>query len=1192
MTAADAPRPHTPARLRALFDPLPHPARTAALARYARALAPDDYRTLHAALDSGSPDDRHTALFLAVVRRDLDTVGTALGDPLLRSRALSAAARLPVPDGPLAAVALGDVRSARHDTYRVLRLSRRTALADRLLPRVRERHGDADAARLLPACSPEAAAEWLPRLEVSEGALRRLARTAPAATAARLVADHLARPRRARHRPFNRRASTADLVAERDPEAGLSILRHAPALITPRALAHLLKEPRQVLRALRGREAGELDALRLFPDPPPPSAVRALRTLPTAELAELALLLKPRRYHWSGPGNGRVVPDPLISLLPPGDRRRVVGQLVERGRGRSRNMPLHALAALDPQDRAELLSPVLARIGGRRPGLWDVPAAAVAPLAEAEPVLREVSEGHRSHERALAWAALITCAEIHGDPDDYARIVASCERAWHDQDEVRRAALEQISRAPSRLLAAVPQQVLKDAVLTAFQSRDSGAATLAAAERWLRRTAESLAARGETARAAEAVLLLCRVTGGRERSRSLPPLRLEAAAARAVWQGAVAAVSADGPPPGLTAAGGGPVRTAGGPAVAVRVALAELLSPHLGRITELDALMGRVALGDAPVPPERAARAAAVWVRAARTREERSALLLRHDPSYALVRPVFDTVATRRTDLLGPLLTAAAGGLTGRLRPRPEPWVPRPPVSVLGRWLPEQRSALARHLAAVAADDEAPLRERADAAGLLRDPERLLALAARAPQPVAAAALGALGALGGAGAGEGVGAGGESAAAVGPERLSAVLLRHAGTGGVRGRAAMSALRRLLLDLPGPQAVALLAPVACSPDGPVGSRKEAVRALGALLDASRSRGDDGRAPATERTAEGEAAFRALLTSWDAPGQHRDVQAVLARFLLARIDREDVAERLSARLEERAIRDAAVTEDPDAVPAGAAPAYAAFLASVVRGGTADSAAAACTALPRWVAADPEATRPEAAARSEAVRALASAAGDPDRPRKVWREAAEQLAALVEDEVPGASSALRGMFAELLERTKDPDPGIRTDSLRRLDGCVIVVGRGSRHGGPGPGTEVADAAVDALLAAGLRRQATRIAFDSVLAELREGRADPTRWNRMLELAEERPDRLPIEGVHLHLGAGSVRHPEAFRAVAARLRERGTAVAGLLALAVVREEGRRTGWEAPWPAELEALCSHPDPETAGTALLVDPGD
>jgi len=123
-----------------------------ALARYGRTLTPHAYETLHRALDAGDPDERHTALFLAAVRRDLDRVAAALDDPLLGRRARSAAIRLPVPEQALERIALSDIRATRHDTFRLLGLSRRHILAARILPQVYERHG----ARTRPRCCPPA----------------------------------------------------------------------------------------------------------------------------------------------------------------------------------------------------------------------------------------------------------------------------------------------------------------------------------------------------------------------------------------------------------------------------------------------------------------------------------------------------------------------------------------------------------------------------------------------------------------------------------------------------------------------------------------------------------------------------------------------------------------------------------------------------------------------------------------------------------------------------------------------------------------------------------------------------------------------------------------------------------------------------------------------------------------------------
>lgn len=172
------------------FDHLPHPARMRAIATHTRSLDEAAYRAAHAALDSGTPDDRVLALFLATVRRDLDAVADALADPLLRRHALSAAIRLPVPGQALEKLILDGPVAVRRNTYGVLRLSRRYALADRLVGEVHARHGDEDTARLLAACTPKTVRQWLGRLtRVPATVLHALARRAPGP-----VAEHLAGP--------------------------------------------------------------------------------------------------------------------------------------------------------------------------------------------------------------------------------------------------------------------------------------------------------------------------------------------------------------------------------------------------------------------------------------------------------------------------------------------------------------------------------------------------------------------------------------------------------------------------------------------------------------------------------------------------------------------------------------------------------------------------------------------------------------------------------------------------------------------------------------------------------------------------------------------------------------------------------------------------------------------------------------
>ncbi|MFG2647808.1 hypothetical protein [Streptomyces sp. NPDC048436] len=1116
------PAPLTTAWLKAHFDPLPYPARMSALARYARALTPDAYRTLREALAAGTADERHTALFLAVTRRDLDTVADALTDPLLRRRALSAAIRLPVPETALEQLALSDTAAARHETYRVLRLSRRRTLAARLLPEAHERFGARDASLLLPACDSSTAAAWLPRLDPPAGVLNALARTAPVAVAELLATRGENRANRDRYRFTSRYRAVANVAAERAPEAGLLLLARAPDLLTAEVARSLLRHPARVLETLRAappQQDGAPRELLLAAGGLPPATLRALRELPPADLVDLARRCPVTRPRRRAPGRHDLEPDSLLMLLPAPERRRLVEERMARRRS-MRSLPLATLVALEPADRAALVMPWVERLARRE---WTASRLAIAlPLALGEPVLREMAGRHRIHQRLLAWPALLACAELEGDPDEFARIAVDCERAWHDQEEVRTAALQQLAGAPPRLLAALPDRVLRDTALTTVQSRDSTTHTLAAAEQLLRRAAESAAAAGRLNRTAYATELLCLIVSDPRSPKPVAPLRIGEEAARAVWS----ATSPGAPPrPDL------------------HTALAELLAPHLTVLPELDALVRHIAL--AADAPDIAARAAAAWVGPTPLRERRATELVGCDASFATVPVILRTVVTRRTDLLDAVLLAAREGFTGRVRPRGTPWAAGPHSTTTGRWLPEQRRAWNDHHARVAADEPAALRTRADAAAQVRDPALLTALAESAPQPVAAAALGALGeAFGAARDGQ--------RPAVGP--LLDTLLQHAATGGVRGRAAMASVRGLLGSVPDPEAVALLAPVARAANAPVGSRKEAVRALGALT--------------------GEAAFDALVAAWDAPRQHRDVRAVVARFLLAEIDDLAISDRLARAADEPAVREAVIHARVGPVRESSGEAYAAFLARLVREGDEETVIAACRALPAWFT-------PESA---DAMRDVADVATDPGRRRREWETAAQQLAWFPSG--PVGRTILRGVIQRLQELAGAPHPQARVDALRRLMGIAeaLRVRRGSAQT-----LLIADALALAMNAVGLYAGAAALTWDTSLAAVRHGEHRAGRWERLLDLVEEHPERLPLgSGVHPEIPTPRAR--AALLAGARLMRERGTPVAGAMALALVRTGGPATQWDETWRAELMALRDHADHDTAIAALLVSP--
>ncbi|MFG3498776.1 hypothetical protein [Streptomyces sp. NPDC047928] len=1131
------------AALFARFDPMPHSSRTRAIAEYTRSLDESRYRALHTVLDAGGADERWLAFFLAVVRRDLDVVTRALTDPLLRRRALAAAVRLPVPDEALAAVALSDVRAVRQDAYRVLRLSRRRSLAGRLLPDVLQRYGEQDAARLLPACAPDTVGTWLPRLSavsgVPEGVLKSLARTAPAAVAAHLAALHEAADTTRRTRLRRHCPRLVDTLTARDPAAGMLLLERAPELLTERACVVLLRDPAGVARSLRRTGARRLP---LVPEPLPRRVLRALHGLDRADvrlLAKVCASEQPWPHGMPHPAGSH----PVLALLDPAERRCIV-EAWAKDNTRPWISGQTSISALAPADRRELVGGWLKGRAGRRT-LPRVRLAALLPLADGEPLLRELTGAHRCDERALAWPALLGCAALEGDPDAYARVLSSCERAWHDQEEVRRAALAQAAATPAALLDAVPFGALRDAALTAVQSRDSTAGTLAAAERWLRRTAESAARAGDTRRAAAVALLLGRVVadprrpGDDVRPLSLDRVTAEAVEATVVGAEVVGARVVGAEAVGARGAGAEAARGMPGVGPAHRiVTVAALLAPHLPVLPALDEALGRIArrhpdrsLTDQSLTDralrDRAVieRAAALWVSAPATRESRCAELIAADASFVTVPVVLRTLTARRTDLLDTVL----GGSP------PPHWVPRLRRRVTGRWLPRQRALFDAHLGRVAVDEEAPLRERSDAAALLGDPDVLTSLAAEAPQPVAAAALTALGSIAA-----------DSGGASAHPRTVALLLDHAAVGGVRGRAAMTGLRELLATVPDEEAVAVLTPVLNDVAGPVGSRKEAARALAAL--------------------PGRTGFAALLAAWDAPGQHRDVLAVMASALVARIHEPAVRARLAARLGSTAVREAALAAWPAAPPARAG--FAAFLAGLVRTADAEVAQTAARAL--------EQGAPSAVLT--VLDTLAAAVSDTDRPASVRGRAARILCRRAG--TAAVLDALRAACGDLVGQARGGPDEDRRAALRVLD--ATATGYDLL---PPPAHDVL---ATALLDAGLPGSAAGAALQAAVASLRENDPAPGRWRRWLAVAGDSPGRA---GFRDRLRVAPVGPPstEAVHSVVAVLREEGSVLAGLAAVQLVREAGSRTRWAEPWPARLAELRASPHPDVAEAALLAD---
>src|SRR5262245_19859304 len=132
--------------LLAALDPLPYPERTRTAARTARALAAaGELPALLRDLERHGLHGRRIAALAAAAGRETGYLAERLTDPdrVVRGYAIAAVRTLPVPDEAVEAALLDAPAAVRSRLARAVVLGRRTELAERLLPRLRERWGDA-----------------------------------------------------------------------------------------------------------------------------------------------------------------------------------------------------------------------------------------------------------------------------------------------------------------------------------------------------------------------------------------------------------------------------------------------------------------------------------------------------------------------------------------------------------------------------------------------------------------------------------------------------------------------------------------------------------------------------------------------------------------------------------------------------------------------------------------------------------------------------------------------------------------------------------------------------------------------------------------------------------------------------------------------------------------------------------------
>lgn len=782
----------TTSRLLRDLDPLPYPQVAPTVARFARALDERELAELLDDLDRQGPYERRLAALAALAGRRTEWLTARLADPdeVVRGYALRATRVLPVPDAAIEAAYGGASAVVRRQLAKAVLDGRRTALAERLVIRLRAEWGAAEAARLLPGCSPEFTARLLPELAHVLNSLRPLARRHPTVLLDYAEQELADRTPELRSHWWQYHADGLAVTAGSHPERLLDLLeRYAPARLPSGLQAQLgalvAVDAERVVHWLLATERSRQPLSRRC-------ARSVLRRLALADPPSLSAL--GRRWFEQQPKEVEA----LLRELPPSRRAAFFDAATE-------GLDTEAFSALELLPREHRWSRARAEVkrlsAAGRDWRTVLPVLAQLPVAEARAELLAATRRPEATDRALAWPLLIANAGRSGDPAEISRLLVLCERLRNEQDPVRGAALGALATLHPRLYGPPEAEPLARIVTAALEARDCSQRTRQELTRLAVAVLREHAPQAESPLLAWSLTTLERITGhagGADFGALYRTLR------RGQEHQVLAALR-----PWLTNASAGADHR-------LLFALTGSLGRRAERMPELQELLAQALLHSSDTAFTTAAR---LWLAAPHTRDERVARILALEPSAAVLPPVQDLLTTRRTDLLDPLL--ADRPPYGRFL-KPGTRLSLPGLRHAARWHPRQQAAAARLVTRAAADTTQPARSRAaaiSAACRLPLHGRQLALHHLDSEDVvlAEAALGAL------------------AWTDDPARELPVLLARAG--GDRARVAVYAASRAARHAAPDQLAGQLAGLTTG--GRVTTRKEAVRLAAELLPPQRA-----------------------------------------------------------------------------------------------------------------------------------------------------------------------------------------------------------------------------------------------------------------------------------------------------------------------------------------------------------------
>lgn len=1012
--------------------PLPFPQRARHIALWARELgARGELGAALAELSGRGTYERGVAAMAATAGRDVAWLRDRLTDPdpAVRGHSVAAVRQGLIPDAAVTA-ALDDAPMAvRREIVRAVVAGRRTAVAETLVRPVRERWGDAEAAKLLPACEPATVAELLPALFHTTVPWHRLADRHPDAVLDEAERRLTALPEDHRRRWWQAYGFIVAAVIGTRPLRVLDLLeRLCPGALPERVRGRLGRlaaaGPDATLRVLMapGREDSEFHGLK------PPVLRVLVRHRPPGFDAFARVMGR----------DDRALARLLKTMAP--SRRAECYDLAMNGRSTSHAALAHGILDVLPRDRRQAEARRMAEQAREYGGSWQTILSAMAhlPVAEARPELLAATRRSEPTERAYAYKLLVRNAALTRDPAAVTELLAGLDRLRNEQQPVRSAVLAALAELRPALFAPEAAPHLERITTDTVEARDFSwpeSHALRTLARGLLREA------GKPAEAAEptgwALRTVARLQGAVPSREDLRPgqehevfaaLRpsLEAAADRADFT--------------------------------ETIRLADSLQELGHGIPGLQALLRRAIEHGTP---DAGQQAAVHWLDDPRTRDARLTELLALEPSAATFSHVQWTLVRRRTDLLDALLGDTPP--YGRFLIEGSHWLP-PVCRDTASWTPRQQAAAARLLERAAADDGLTTHQRVYALRLAawipgHGTELLLRYADNSDVPLAEAALAALARTdtpgrhlrlllshaGGDRARVAIPAASRASRFVAPSTLAGELRALlTGASGTKVTSRKEAARLAATALPAPEAVALLAEACALPDQHHDVRAACVAVAKGLL------AHEAAWALLETAAAGRSELRkAVLASrpHDLPEHHRPRYAALVRAACDTDDPEvarlgypalgtwspwspDAARALEAAvtdLENRASWRQAADALCDLV--ALAPSGSPDAAPLLRTLT---ALAGADALPGTPDAEPDRDRP---ARRRVRHLTAGLAA-----RSTWQPRAVREAAPAVAELLGRLGDYAPEAADLLARTLDPHaaPEALTARLEHLARC----------------------------------------------------------------------------------------------------------------------------------------------------------